>query len=110
MNDDSKLFETFAVALLASWVFGLSFVICEFGEHVTNQFDMFGQVLEQGDWYTLSIEMQRMYYLIFLSDTQQLKEVSCYGNILCARITFKKVFNHILTVQQNTLIIHSILM
>lgn len=45
----------------------LGFFICEHGERMTNDFDMFGEELKRRDWHTLPIQMKRM-YLIFLTD------------------------------------------
>ena len=73
------------------WVFILNFVIGEFGQRVTDQFEQFGMEFGSCDWHKLSIEMQRM-YLIFLSDTQQPKNLQSYGGIFCTRETFKNVF------------------
>ena len=76
--------------MLAFWVFGLVFVACEFGERMTDQFESYGEELERCDWNLLPIEMQRM-YLIFLTDTQQIKTIQCYFGIVCSRETYKKV-------------------
>lgn len=85
------LFGIFVESVLGSWVFGPLFVVCELGERMTYQFERFHQELERCDWHTLSIKMQRM-YLVFVSDTQQTMNIACYGNILCLRDTFRKVF------------------
>lgn len=60
------------------------------GERVTSQFEMFGEELKRCDWYLISNEMQQM-YLIFMVDTQQPKNIHCYGGIQCIRETFKQV-------------------
>lgn len=66
------------------------FIICEPGMMMTNAFEIVGMNLYQCDWYTLSIEMQKM-YMIFVSNTQNPISVSTYGDILCERERMKKV-------------------
>lgn len=82
--------DTFAVAEIAFFVLGAFFLICEVGERVNYHFDMFFESYEQCDWYRLPIGFQEM-YLIFASDTQQPKKITCYGDIDFTRDTFKKV-------------------
>lgn len=88
---NSKLFETIGMSIIGFWVFFVAFVLCEIGERVTIQFELFGEEVERCDWHVLPIEMQRM-YLIFLSDTQQPKHITCYGAVHFTRETFKEVF------------------
>lgn len=90
LEDTTKLVETVVVSLIALWVFGLIFFICELGERGTYHFDIFREELVQFNWLTQSIHLKRM-YLIFLSDTMRPKNIGCYGNVLCARVTFRKV-------------------
>lgn len=90
MDDNTKQFGFLAAFILTLWVFGSLFFICELGERVTFNIQLFGNELDQCNWLRLSMEMQRM-YLIFLADTQQLEYISCYFNICCTRETFKKV-------------------
>lgn len=72
------------------WAFVMIFIFCEHSEQMIIEFDAFNQKLGQCTWYSLPPEMQRM-YLIFISNTQQLKAIQGYGGILCTRDTFKKV-------------------
>lgn len=72
-------------------VFVSNLAICEPGQRLTDQFDLFGVELSRCDWDKLSTEMRRM-YLIFLSDTQQYVNLKSYGGFACTRNTFKKVF------------------
>lgn len=91
MNENAQLFEILDAPMIASWMFELLFAICELGERVTIGFESFGDELERCDWYKLPTKMQRM-HLMFLVDTQQPVNIECFGNILCTRDTFKKVF------------------
>lgn len=79
------------LTMLMLWIIGLNFAICEPGERVTNQFDQFDMKLGRCEWHKLPVEMQRM-YLIFVSDTQQPKNLQSYGGIAATRDTFKTVF------------------
>lgn len=67
------------------------FIVCESGERVSDKFESFAMKLSQSDWHSLSIKMQRI-FLVFLAHTQQTPNIRGYGNILCTRVTFKKVF------------------
>lgn len=66
------------------------FLICEFGERLSSKYEMFHKKLHECNWYSLPIEIQRM-YLIFMAHTQQTPNISCYGNFTCTPNTFKKV-------------------
>lgn len=67
------------------------FLMCEPGSKMTNEYEMFGDEIDQCNWYLLPTHMQQM-YLIFLSDTQNDVEICSYGNITCNRETSKRVF------------------
>lgn len=75
---------------MTAWIFVLTLAFCDPGQRVTNQFEEFGEELSRCDWYSIPIEIQRI-YLIFLSDTQQPKIIQSYGGIACTRDTCKKV-------------------
>lgn len=90
-EDDSQTFKIMIQSTMIPWVFFYVFAICEPGERVAHQFDQFGVEFSRCDWNKLtSIGMQRV-YLIFLSDTQQPRNLQTYGGIECTRETFKKV-------------------
>lgn len=71
-------------------VFGLIFLMCEPGERVSTQFQLFDDELVRCNWYKLSIKLRQM-YLIFLSDTEQPMNIVSYGGIQCTRETSKNV-------------------
>lgn len=79
------------IAIILS--FSIIYFQCEFGESVTNQFQLFSDELYcQCDWYMFPIEMKKM-YLIFLSYAQQRAHLRGYGNTICIRNTFKEVIS-----------------
>lgn len=71
-------------------VFGLLFVICEFGERLMNKFEEFNDGLCECQWYFHPIGLQRM-YLTFGVETQQPVYIRGYGNVSTTRDTMKKV-------------------
>lgn len=92
MDDNVKLLDTCIILLVGFCVYGTLFLICELGERTCISFELIGDELERCDWYKLPIEMHRM-YLIFLSDSQQEKNVACYFNLVLTRETFEKVLH-----------------
>lgn len=70
--------------------FLISFLYCELGEMIKNEFNIFNEELCQCKWYLFSIDVQRM-ILIFMSDAQQPMLLRGYGNIVCTRNSFKNV-------------------
>lgn len=72
------------------WSFGLIGLFCEFGEMVTNQFDLFDYELWQREWHLLPMKLQRMLILI-MANTQKTTQIQGYANTLCARTAFKEV-------------------
>lgn len=92
LDENAKLVETVIIVITIYWMYGINFLVCEPGERMTAQFEMFGEELNRCDWYLLSTEMQQI-YLIFMVDAQQLKNIQCYGGIRCTRDTLKQVRN-----------------
>lgn len=88
--DDSNLLETICLFFTLIWITIFTVLICEPGAKMTNQFVAFSNELSICDWYSLPIEVQRM-YVISLSDTQNPIKMSSYANITCERDTSKKV-------------------
>lgn len=66
------------------------FCICEIGESVTQQFDVFDKTLKRSKFYLMPIELQRM-LVIVLSNSQQPILLHGYGGIQCTRESFKQV-------------------
>lgn len=87
----SNKIQLMEILFMLLWSFGLIFSFSEFGEMVTNQFELFDYELwQQCDWQLFSIRFQRMFVLI-MSNTQKLPQVQGYANTRCARTAFKQV-------------------
>lgn len=93
--DHMNLFELLAIFLVLIWMIIFLFLLCEFGERMTNRFEMFDDELCRCDWYLLPIEIRRM-YMIFKSDTQHPVNICSFFNITCEREIFKLVITHIM--------------
>lgn len=72
------------------WSFVSIFLTCDFGERVSNRFDVIDDVLCQFEWYDLPLEVQKMLPIIMMS-TQQTVVFKGFGNILLLREVFRKV-------------------
>lgn len=84
--------------------FSIIFFQCEFGDTVTNQFEMFSDELyRQCDWFMYPSDMKKMYF-IFQSYAQQPARICGYGNTMCIRDTFKTVISSIDKIEINKLI------
>lgn len=70
----------------------INFLVCEFGERVSREYEILHYELCKCEWYTLSIEVQRI-YSIFLAHTQQTPNIYAFGHINCSRYTFMKVIS-----------------
>lgn len=73
-----------------AWSFIIIFCVCEFGERLTQQFDMFDVTLCECTWYLMPIELQRM-LVIVMSNARQPIHMSSYGGIQSTRNSFKQV-------------------
>lgn len=71
-------------------IFLIIFLVCECGQIVTIQFDIFNDLLNQCNWYYLPIELQRM-LVVVLVGAQYPTQFQGYGNVECTRDSFKKV-------------------
>lgn len=76
--------------LLMAWSFVIIYFYCEWGEMVTHQFNVFHEVLNQCNWYSFPLDLQRM-LVTFMSGTQQPALIRGYANIECTRDAFKNV-------------------
>lgn len=74
----------------AMYSFGRIFFLCELGEKVTYQFNVFNEKVGDCKWYSFSIEMQRV-YLIVLAGAQDPAIVQGYADTVCTRDAFKNV-------------------
>lgn len=72
------------------WVFSLIYFVCELGEKVTHQFNVFHEELCNCDWLLFPIEIKRIYLLV-LFGAEQPAVIQGYAQTTCTRTTFKKV-------------------
>lgn len=70
--------------------FSTFFAMCEFGEMVRKQFEIFDMELCGCNWYTFPIELQKL-LLAFLPCTQRLRTIQGYADTQCTRDAFKRV-------------------
>lgn len=78
------------ILFLMFWASFILFLICEFGEMITNEFEMFDNEFGQCNWYRFPIEIQRMFVTV-TANTQQPEILQAFGNTPCTREIFKKV-------------------
>lgn len=91
LGGNATILDILSVFTSCFWALMCMSIFCELGERVTNHFETVDEELQRCDWHMLPIEVQRI-YLIFISDTQQPRNITCYGDISSTRDTFKKVF------------------
>lgn len=72
------------------WGFTVILLVCEFGEMISNRFDLFNDALDQCHWYLFPIEMQRM-FIIVTANTQRRMIIHAFGNAQCTREANKTV-------------------
>lgn len=82
--------ELLRTTILVIWAFAAYFVFSECGEMVTSQFEKFNDALDQCSWYLFSIETQKMFAVV-VANSQPSINIRGYGNVLCARKSFKTV-------------------
>lgn len=74
--------------------FGLLFIMCELGERATNSIGEISDKINELDWYSYPLEIQKRFTTILII-AQQPVFFECFGSIYCTRESFKKVsFNH----------------
>lgn len=79
--------------LLVLWALFYLFVLCDFGQKVANQFELFENEICKCKWYLFPLEMQRVFAFAMLN-AQHLVVVEGFGNIKLTHDTSKKVANH----------------
>lgn len=88
--DNSEPIEIVITSIFGFWVFSEIFLMCEPGERVTAQFEMFGDEFKRCNFYLLSIKTQRL-YMMFLLDIQKPINIKSFAGIRCTRDTLKNV-------------------
>lgn len=84
--------ESIRPLTLIFWSIAANFLLCTFGEQVSNQLDAITNAIYQCEWYLFPVEVQKM-SLTAMTATQQPVIFCGFGNILLARNTFKMVYN-----------------
>lgn len=73
-----------------SYAFGLIFIVCELCQKITDGFNKMNETLNQFNWQSYPIEVQRL-LPIFIIITQQPMDFKVFGSIACCRESFKNV-------------------
>lgn len=89
-TNDWNLFQMLFLLCMLLWIVLITFMLCEPGAKMTNQFITYSEELSRCDWYLMSTKMQQM-YVVFLLDTQNPIKMLSYANITCERETSKQV-------------------
>lgn len=77
------------------WAITLIGVVCELGQRFSNAFQGFDITVNQLEWYTYPLIVQRMLPIILMNAHDPIV-IKCFGGILCERDTFKRVRSKIL--------------
>lgn len=72
------------------WSFSLVFISSEMGQRLSNAFSEISDIIEQFEWYSFSLEMQKRLPIIIMN-AQEIVAIQCFGSIASDRETFKKV-------------------
>lgn len=76
--------------ILVFWSFVANFLFCEFGENVTSHFNELNDIIGQGEWYSLPINIQQMLPTIMVITQKQII-LRGFGGIVLTREAFKTV-------------------
>lgn len=76
-----------------TWSFALIFIICEFGEKVSQAFEEIEYKFGQFDWYLFPSNICKM-LPIFISIANKPVSPAVFGSISCCREAFKNVFKN----------------
>lgn len=68
----------------------LVLVVCELGQRFSNAFQEFDLVINQLEWYSYPLIVQRMFPTLLINAHDPIV-IKCFGSILCERDTFKRV-------------------
>lgn len=72
------------------YAFGMMMIVCELGQGINSTFDECIDIIDQFEWYSFPIDIQRMLPL-FLNFAKEPIEIKCFGTVTCDRETFKCV-------------------
>lgn len=71
------------------------FMVCEIGERMKNEFDIFYETLVQSNWYTYPIEMRQIFAIV-LQNAQKPVIVQGFASTFCVRDYFRMVITFFL--------------
>lgn len=86
-SNPMEIAETF---ILIFWGFFTVGIFCEFGQRVTNQFEIFDDEINRCAWYLLPVEMQQAICII-LPNSQKPTKIRGFGNAKRSREALKNV-------------------
>lgn len=66
--------------------------LCELGETLAEQFELFSDELQRCYWYRFTLKLQKK-FLILSTNAKHPVFIRGFGNIICARDTFKNVMS-----------------
>lgn len=87
---DNFGFDTLSAIILVLWALILLFLLCDFGQKLINQFELFENEIYKCKWYLFPINMQQIFAFAMVN-VQQLAPVQGFGNIELTRETSEKV-------------------
>lgn len=73
-----------------SYAFGFVYIVCELCQQASDGYEEMNDTIDQFDWPSYPIEIQRILPLV-MSSAQQSAEFKVFGSITCRRVTFKNV-------------------
>lgn len=82
--------DIFMPMCLIIWSSEILIFICEIGQNVSNQCNELSDDIWKCDWYSLPHEFQRM-FIIMIMNAQAPISIRGLGNIVCARVSYKRV-------------------
>ena len=78
--------------ILVLWALILLFILCDFGQKLTNQFELLEDEMYNCKWYLFPMKM-RLTFAFAMMNVQELATFQGLGNIELSRETSKKVRN-----------------
>lgn len=90
LDHNSIPIELIRTLMMALSTFIMITLFSELGDTISNQFNLYSYELNQCNWNSFPLEVQRMFG-VFVSNVQQSEYIRGYGNELCARVTAKEV-------------------
>lgn len=74
----------------AFWSFALLFMICEFGQMLTDHFDELNEAVDECDWFLFPREIQKILPII-IHNAQRSVVLQTFENTSCSRESFNRV-------------------